>query len=185
MTHDYTVCLQTIAGKHNGDGNQGTLFHGGPVSPQCTLLSDREFCSDVKCFVCNISRNGFDSNRIGKGALSCAMQQKGGAGFKRYGFGFYFANNSSKSYDYSTNHGQFPGVQYQGHKCHAMLICKLAQGRVQKLMKDDEQRTAPDPGYDSVVGESAAHGGVLNYPEAVVYDTNACLASYAILFREK
>jgi hypothetical protein len=175
-----TKCQQAFDGSvqrltaSRGDANVHTLFHGCPLDPSCTLFASGKLCSSTNCAVCNITTNGFDPTRIGKGALSQAMQP--GPGFKRFGAGFYFAYNSSKSHDYAAG-SEFP---HNGKKIRCMLICKVSLGKVASLTADNCTLAAAPAGCDSVVGE-AGHGN-LNYAEAVVYAIDQAVPLYAVFY---
>ena len=168
--------------RHNA--NIRTMFHGCPLDVgSCTLFSSGQLCSSSSCAVCNITRNGFDRNRLATGLLSlqaagAAAVKSGSGGFMRFGHGFYFAYNSSKSYDYTVK-SEFAHPIFGRVRC--MLICRVGLGKVQKLFRDDTTLTQPPPGCDAVVGEVGG-GGALNYPEAIVYSDDRAVPAYAIFF---
>ena len=99
--------------------------------------------------------------------------QKSAAGsWQRFQPGFYFALQSSKSHDYPPKimNALGPG----GHR-RAMLLCKVASGRVYRTRVNmDRGQKVPPTGYDSVHGE-ASERGQLNYDELVVYEEEAIL----------
>jgi hypothetical protein len=164
------ICME------RGPGNENVrqLYHGTGVHPNCCLATEQIFC-DEGCGVCGITKGGFDPARIGKGKLSQAWTP--GAGFRRFGHGFYFGYNSSKSNDYSVPSER---VVADGSKQRSMLVCAVALGRESVFKKDDPTLRDPPAGFDSVVGE-AGHGN-LNYPEAVIYRADACIAKYAVIY---
>jgi hypothetical protein len=165
--------------KFNGDAtkvNVRTAWHGTLLATHCKLLTHNQFCT-AGCGVCGITNTGFDKTKVGQSALSQAMQA---GGFKRFGHGFYFGYNSSKSHDYSVAANKNPKTM-NGKPVYCLLICKVIAGDVAKLTADDQTLIAPPGGCDSVVGE-AGHGN-LNYAELVVYRADACISAYAVFYQ--
>lgn len=62
-----------------------------------------------------------------------------------------------------------------------MFICKVIIGKGKQLYTDDTTLTDAPPGYDSVLGEV---GQNLNYDEIIVYNQDAVLPSYMVVYRE-
>jgi len=62
-------------------------YHGTTLC--CDLADYAELCDDPNCGACGITRIGFDPQKIDS------------VSWQRFGKGFYFAPNSSKSYDYA------------------------------------------------------------------------------------
>jgi len=60
-----------------------------------------------------------------------------------------------------------------------MLLNDVVMGKGIKLERTDTSLTKPPQGYDSVIGEP---GGDLNYDEAVVYDQDAIVPSFLIIY---
>jgi hypothetical protein len=93
--------------------------------------------------------------------------------WQRFGPGFYFALQSSKSHDYPLREMRaLPAGNYHRRK---MLLCKVASGRQYRTrvnMSQGEQ--VPPVGFDSVHGE-AGLDSALNYDELVVYEEAAIL----------
>lgn len=73
------------------------------------------------------------------------------------------------------------------HAYRCMFLCKVAQGAVHQTQNDyleeDEVQEVIAGGKNSVVGESMAHGGAINYEETVVYQNEAAIPSYLIVYR--
>ncbi|CEI63820.1 unnamed protein product [Fusarium venenatum] len=68
--------------------------------------------------------------------------------------------------------------------CHlkAMFLCRYVPGRVQYLRHGNLNRTAPCRGYDSVPAVLASEGGMVNFPEAVVYRDDAIVPVAVITY---
>ena len=62
-----------------------------------------------------------------------------------------------------------------------MLLCDVCPGRKYQLTTNSQQLTGPPRGFDSVYGQV---GGKLNYPEIVVYNPDAVMPSYIIVYRK-
>ncbi|KAF4432135.1 hypothetical protein F53441_13854 [Fusarium austroafricanum] len=67
-------------------------------------------------------------------------------------------------------------------KVKVILICSVVTGRVQYLRNSCSNRLAPDPGFDSVEGVLIADGGLVNYPEMVVYRDDAIVPMGLIVY---
>jgi len=61
----------------------------------------------------------------------------------------------------------------------AIILNKVALGRVFKSYFNAPNVTGPPPGFDCVVGEP---GPVLNFDEVVVYDECAVIPAYLIIY---
>jgi serine/threonine protein kinase len=113
-----------------------------------------------------------------KGLLK-AFQTSAAGSWQRFGPGFYFALQSSKSHEYPIAEMQalLPGQHFR-----KMILCKVAKGKVlQTSVNMDQLKGAPE-GHHSVHGLKTADGP-LNYDEIVVYDEAAVLP-YAIVTYE-
>lgn len=110
------------------------------------------------------------------GFLKKYWQTSAGA-WQRFGPGFYFGTQSSKSHEYP-----LPEMKQlkNGHHNRKMLLCKVARGKIYKTQSnlDTLQGDAPQ-GYHSVHGDAQKHGD-LNYDEIVVYKEAAVLP-YAVV----
>mmetsp|Transcript_14240 Transcript_14240/g.19845 ORF Transcript_14240/g.19845 Transcript_14240/m.19845 type:complete len:409 (-) Transcript_14240:21-1247(-) len=148
--------------KHGGPGNEHRRFHG-TNSMRCTLglNNNSTLCSDNACATCSIIRVGF--------------QLRFKAKWGRFGEGIYLTSTSSKSDDY--NNGTSTGL---GSGTKAMFVCRVVVGKGKKLTQSDSTLNAAPTGYDSVLGET---GGELNYDEVVVYDEDAVVPSYLIIYQ--
>ena len=106
-----------------------------------------------------------------------------GAGdWHRFGPGFYFALQSSKSHEHPlAQMSPLPPGQHQ----HSMLLCKVCCGRALKTRDNmDQLQGVARPGYHSVHGvASATCTGPLNYDELVVYDEAAVLPYTVVTYR--
>ena len=146
-------------------------YHGTQI--KCEMLEYYEACSLSSCGVCGISREGFDPGRISNRS------------WQRFGKGFYFAFNSSKSYDYPRATHDSSSAGSSKYRC--MLVCDIAPGCKHKLYRNDPSIERPPPGYNSVYGKSTWmwiwKSPDLNYDELVVFDAEAIRPHY-ILFLE-
>ncbi|KAJ3533680.1 hypothetical protein NM688_g7247 [Phlebia brevispora] len=70
-------------------------------------------------------------------------------------------------------------------KKHTMFLSNVVVGRTEKLYRKDRSRTAPSPGFDSVVAVTKSNGGSVNNPETVVYREDAILPSVVIVYTRK
>ena len=133
-------------------------FHGTSLS--CNVSASQAPCQDGNCGVCGISCEGLDREHIKKNI-----------DFQRFGHGFYLAPHSSKCHDYTQGANGY----------RAMLLCDVCPGRKYQLQRNSQHLTGPPPGYDSVYGEVSSK---LNYPELVVYEPEAVLPRYIILYQK-
>ena len=133
-------------------------FHGTVL--RCDLAHTKSACTRPACSICGISRRGFDRGKIGSKIE-----------FGRFGKGMYLAPNSSKCHDYTQG--------CNGYR--AMLLCAVAPGKKLILTHDQTHLKAPPPGYDSVYGKS---GGRLNYDEIILYNKDAILPRYVIMYQK-
>ena len=62
-----------------------------------------------------------------------------------------------------------------------MLLCDVCPGNKYRLETNSQRRTGPPPGYDSVYGQV---GSKLNYPEIVVYEPDAVIPRFIILYQK-
>jgi hypothetical protein len=142
-------------------GNERRRMHGTKLT--CAMAPDASGayapCASSSCSLCSILRSGFQTRFV-----------KANTGFSRFGAGVYFANNSQKANDFTTPNSA--GLR-------AVLMCKVACGRVYKTQTNQQHLTAPPHGADSVVGEP---GVDLNYSETVVYSNDAACACYVLLY---
>ena len=143
-------------------------YHGTQI--KCDMLEYYEPCSKSNCGVCGISKRGFDPQRINSSS------------WQRFGKGFYFAPNSSKSYDY-------PRATHDAtDKYHCILVCDIAPGCKYTLYKNEPSIRGPPDRYHSIYGSSQWLWGLwkspdMNYDELVVFDSEAIRPHY-ILFLE-
>ena len=133
-------------------------FHGTTIT--CNITATEVLCNNGNCGICGISSTGFDTNFI-----------RNNIDFQRFGNGFYLAPNSSKCHDYTQGAYGF----------RAMLLCDVCPGRKYPLERNSQQLKGPPPGYDSVYGQV---GCKLNYPEIVVYNSDAVMPRYIIVYRK-
>eukprot|EP01046_Picozoa_sp_COSAG06_P019160 COSAG06_NODE_1358_length_9722_cov_18.463473_1_plen_879_part_10 len=109
---------------------------------------------------------------IAKQGFLKSKQTSAAGSWQRFGPGFYFALQASKSHEYPIGPMRALGP---GTHTRSMLLCKVAKGRVCRTEQnmDTLQGSAPE-GFDSVLGIATADGP-LNYDELVVYDPAAIL----------
>ena len=135
-------------------------YHGTNLT--CDIATSQDLCNNKNCGICGISRNGFDHRCIRKNI-----------NFQRFGHGFYLAPNSSKCHDYTRTRS------YCSRR--AMLLCDVCPGKKCCLKKDDYTLKCPPNGFDSVYGETGP-GCKLNYGEIVLYNPDAILPRYIIVY---
>ena len=148
----------TPAGRAVVNGNETQVFHG---------------CTEAAMDVANpnsIVRTGF-----------LKKYWKTSAGdWQRFGPGFYFGQQASKSHEYPLPEMQRVG---RGEHTRKMLLCKVARGKIFKTAKNlDTLKGAAPEGFDSVHGD-AQKGGALNYDELVVYREEAVLPFAVVEYR--
>ena len=131
-------------------------YHGTTLV--CNLSSMP--CTNADCGVCGISSTGLDRRCIRKNF-----------NFQRFGHGFYLAPNSSKCHDYTQGANGY----------RAMLLCAVCPGRKYCLQTDNVDLKGPPSGYDCVYGQE---GSSLNYAEIVVYNPDAVLPRYIIVYKK-
>ena len=141
-----------------GDQTVEPHYHGTKLT--CNIIVTHTPCGDQNCGICGISCNGLD----------CRFIQKN-INFQRFGRGFYLAPHSSKCHDYTQGSNGY----------RAMLLCDVCPGNKYYLQSDNEKLTGPPPGYNSVFGQV---GGSLNYPEIVVYNPDAVMPRYVIVYQK-
>ncbi|KAG9005185.1 hypothetical protein FRB94_001802 [Tulasnella sp. JGI-2019a] len=142
-------------------GNEQQLFHG--TSRKCRIGDPGEdafICYDADCSLCQILRTSFSVRY----ALGTGM----------FGSGIYSSATSSKAATYSHN-----GVK-SNH--NAMVLGRVAVGKMYCTDVADTGRKAPPLGYNSVCG---LPGSQLNYDETVVYDDDAIRPAYLIIYDTK
>lgn len=139
--------------------NSDHFFHGTAL--KCDILSTNKACADPDCGICGISRVGFDRERIGTNISR----------FKRFGHGIYLAPNSSKCHDYTQGVPEY--------NLRAQLLCLVACGAKYELMQDDTSLMQPPESYHSVYGKAGVR---LNYDEIVVYEPDAVLPQYVVVY---
>ena len=131
-------------------------YHGTKLT--CNLATPP--CNGGTCGICGISNTGLDRRCIRKNIM-----------FQRFGHGFYLAPNSSKCHDYTQG----------AHGYRAMLLCDVLPGRKYNLTTDNVTLKGPPHGYDSVYGQM---GGSLKYAEIVVYNPDAVVPRYIIVYQK-
>ena len=161
----FKVCNQTLETQFQtyaqslGHRSIEQHFHGTVL--RCDLANTKSACTQPGCGICGISRRGFDPGKIGSNISR----------FKRFGKGMYLAPNSSKCHDYTQG--------CNGYR--ALILCDVAPGRKYIVKRDQTSFTAPPQGFDSVYGQ---HGGNLNYDEIVLYNKDAILPKYVIMYQK-
>eukprot|EP01043_Picozoa_sp_COSAG02_P058565 COSAG02_NODE_7310_length_3070_cov_26.598788_2_plen_801_part_01 len=109
---------------------------------------------------------------IAKEGFRKDKQTTSAGSWQRFGPGFYFALQASKSHEYPI--GLMRALE-SGTHTRSMLLCKVVKGRVYRTEQniDTLQGKAPE-GFESVLGVATADGS-LKYDELVVYDPAAIL----------
>jgi hypothetical protein len=137
-----------------GVDNIRRRFHGTPM--RCKLgINSNTLCSDSSCNLCQVAEHGLQIGRAAHGT---------------FGRGLYFANNSSKSHQYS---GKYGAYQYL-----AVLICYVACGKaaIVQSHSNNYEMMAPPAGFNSVVSPNVPS-------ETVVYKEDAVYPAYIVVYR--
>ena len=134
-------------------------YHGTRLC--CDLANSAEPCENPNCGACGIARKGFDPQRICKSS------------FQRFGEGFYFAPNSSKSHDYAIGKRFGAVVVEKNTRYSSVLLCDIAPGN--KCTLQFRGPSYPPPGFHSFYAGSQ---GELNYDELVIFDHRAIHPRY-------
>ena len=155
--------------------NRRERFHG--TSAKCSFGIDLNAwpCPDPECALCSIAGRGFLLVHCGTGPN--ANRAAFAAGL-RYGPGLYFSATSGKSHDYATGSERVRG----GRRWRTMFMASVAAGRAHCTLESELDVSRPPAGFDSIVGETTAKGGKLNYDELVVYVEDAALPQYLIVY---
>lgn len=95
-----------------------------------------------------------------------------------FGNGLYFADQSSKSEQYSFGGGY--GSRY-GKDTYFMFVVDVALGKIKGYQNAQSHLTRPPSGYDSVQGEK----GNLLHNEFIIYDIKQHILQYLVEFRAK
>eukprot|EP01046_Picozoa_sp_COSAG06_P033025 COSAG06_NODE_3342_length_5481_cov_2.258826_1_plen_267_part_10 len=100
--------------------------------------------------------------------------------WQRFGPGFYFALQASKSHEYPLGAMSALGA---GEHSRTMVLCKVAKGRVYQTRQNMSELSGSAPaGYHSVHGIATADGA-LNYDELVVFEEEAVLPYALVTYR--
>jgi len=140
-------------------GNEWMMYHG---TKRTCLIGEETMlpCTERDCTLCSILARGFDISKAGAN--------------NRYGKGIYTTPISSKADDYASS---------TKSECKCVLWTSVTLGRVQGLpLKWDSRIMCPGYGYDSILGLTKSQGGVLNYPEYVVYRDEAVRLKALIVY---
>lgn len=162
----FVITNPSLRGKWDHYRNQLSIptveqyYHG--TSLTCNITSSKTLCANMGCGVCGISSDGLKRQFIRKNIM-----------FQRFGHGFYLAPHSSKCHDYTQG----------AHGYRAMLLCDVYPGRKYPLETNSQQLTGPPAGYNSVYGQVTT-SSELNFPEIVVYNPEAVLPRYIIVYRK-
>ncbi|PVF95503.1 ADP-ribosylation [Serendipita vermifera] len=148
------------------EGNERRRFHGTKRNCRIGDNGNTQMCASPVCSLCRIMKHGFDLSMAGRATS-----------FQRFGYGIYTSSTSSKSNDYSEN--LQGALNLSSSPSKAMLLNKVVVGKGKILRDDDRTLTEPPPGYDSVLGEP---GSSLNYDETVVYDKDAIIPAFLIIY---
>ena len=135
------------------NGNEQAFFHG---------------CSEG--VVGSIAENGFKKE----------FWRTSSGDWQRFGPGFYFAPQSSKSHEYPLD--QMSALS-QGEHTRTMLLCKVIKGVVFETKHNMSHLSGAAPsGYNSIHG-LASSNGPLNYDEIVVFDEGAIMPYATVNYR--
>lgn len=96
-----------------------------------------------------------------------------------FGNGLYFADQSSKSEQYSFGGGW--GTRY-GKDTYFMFVADVALGTIKEYLDSQSHLSKPPSGYDSVLGKKGSH---LYHNEFIIYSLNQHILQYLVEFRCK
>jgi predicted DNA-binding WGR domain protein len=96
-----------------------------------------------------------------------------------FGNGLYFADQSSKSEQYSFGGGY--GSRY-GKDTYFMFVADVALGKIKEYQDAQSHLTKPPSGYDSVQGKK---GSYLLHNEFIIYNLKQHILQYLVEFRAK
>ena len=158
-------------------GNRRQRFHG--TGAKCGFGIDQNTppCGDAACALCSIAAQGFRLSRRGSGPNFARASFATSSGL-RFGPGLYFSATSGKSHDYAGG----SELVRQGRRWRTMFLASVAAGKAHLELGESLDIERPPAGHDSVVGETKAKGGSLNYDELVVYEEQAALPQYLIVY---
>ena len=97
-----------------------------------------------------------------------------------FGNGLYFADQSSKSEQYSTS--RFGGSNGRSSDTFFLFVTDVALGKIKKYNNAQTHLSRPPGGYQSVQGEK---GYSLLHNEFIIYSLNQHILQYLIEFRPK
>ncbi|KAH7180467.1 hypothetical protein DER46DRAFT_567094 [Fusarium sp. MPI-SDFR-AT-0072] len=75
-----------------------------------------------------------------------------------------------------------PNCSFCGILRDSFRVRPVVSDRPQRMFSTCPYRTAPDPGYDSVEAVLFRDGGIVNYPETVVYRYDAIVPVTVIMY---
>ena len=113
---------------------------------------------------------------IAEKGLLRSYQTSAAGSWQRFGRGFYFALQASKSHEYPIAE---MSALLVGQHTRKMILCKLAKGKELQTSVNMDQLTGAPEGYQCVHGLAQADGP-LNFDELVVYN-EAALLPYAVV----
>ncbi|CAK9197684.1 unnamed protein product [Sphagnum troendelagicum] len=165
------------------DGNELLRFFATSLS--CSLganSSSSSLCSMKTCNVCSVIRWGFgNSNKKQAGGGSGNQQQQ-------QQLGIYTTATSGKAHQLQISQleekeNRTPVAASLRHgKKHAMLVCRVIAGRIQKLAAGEKMppfMSLLPLGYDSVATDC---GPTANLDEVTVFDPKAVLPCFVVIY---
>jgi hypothetical protein len=155
MAQRYDAYKARISQQTGGNPNELRRFHGTKID--CNFYQTHQLCASATCPVCNICHTGFLMK------FACTGL---------YGAGLYFGKHSEKSHQYNAACEQV----VNGQKLRCMFICRVTCGNEETLGAYNIGLTGPSPGYHCV------HGQHNQYDEYIVYNEQACIPSYLIIY---
>ena len=148
-----------VAAENTGDANERLVWHG---------------CSEESLQA--IQRDGFSKKCCTDKHHELRHHEAGG--WQRFGVGFYFAPQSSKSHDYPLDEMErLPPGTYT----RSMLLCKVVAGKMFRAEFNKPELKSAPAGYNSVHGV-ATPKGQLNYDEIAVYEEAAILPHAVVTY---
>jgi hypothetical protein len=93
-----------------------------------------------------------------------------------------FSATSGKSHDYAGGSERVRSGPIGDRRWRTMFVASVAAGKAFCDLQGELDVERPPAGHDSIVGETKAKGGALNYDELVVYAEEAALPEHLIVY---
>ncbi|KAJ6243827.1 c2h2-like zinc finger protein [Anaeramoeba flamelloides] len=142
--------------KEIGPGNERRRFHGTKIACNIGINGKTTFCNESSCAVCNICKKGFLLD-LSNGGL--------------FGKGLYYSASAEKSKQYTKI---APNIDHR-----AIFLVKVVCGAAHLIQASNSSLTCPPNNMDCVIFDQNGP----NKNETIVYNQNAVLPTYLILYK--